>query len=347
MNALYSTKIYTPYGFKNISVYAEDVLNFSHEIDILTTSAFYRSYSPTPRTLFYSLYLSGIDMQMLADNPFIDLREACNIWLSKELYKSNTKIKRIGCIEMTPYTFEHSNFVGREQEILNSIKAYFKMLDIAAISGVKIETIAMPLLGAGNQNISKNLTLIPIINECVDFLKRNAAVKNIFFIDINPANAFHLAHILSNSYSLFIEKAPVHKENLTSNPLVFISYSSKDKNVADNLCFKLESRGIKVWYAPRNINGDYATNIANAIKRATYFVIILSENSLNSQHVLNEVDLAFKGLPNNIIFKPLRIDTADFAPAFQYYLSRQHWMDAHLPPLETRLDEFVDTFFSE
>ena len=62
---------------------------------------------------------------------------------------------------------------------------------------------------------------------------------------------------------------------------------------------------------------------------------------MQSQHVLNEIDLAFQELPNNIKFKPLRIDMADFAPSFRYYLSRQHWMDAVIPPLEERLSEFV------
>jgi hypothetical protein len=40
-------------------------------------------------------------------------------------------------------------------------------------------------------------------------------------------------------------------------------------------------------------------------------------------------------------FKPLRIDDAIFTPSFKYYLSRQHWMDATVPPLEERLNEFV------
>ena len=62
-----------------------------------------------------------------------------------------------------------------------------------------------------------------------------------------------------------------------------------------------------------------------------------------SEHMLNEIDLAFQRLPRGIKFKPLRIDTAELAPAFNYYLSRQHWMDAHIPPLEERLDEFVDS----
>ena len=41
--------------------------------------------------------------------------------------------------------------------------------------------------------------------------------------------------------------------------------------IADNLCFKLESNGIKVWYAPRDVVGAYAESIVKAIDSATYF----------------------------------------------------------------------------
>jgi hypothetical protein len=34
---------------------------------------------------------------------------------------------------------------------------------------------------------------------------------------------------------------------------VFISYSSKDKAIADTICQWLESAGIPCWMAPRNI----------------------------------------------------------------------------------------------
>ena len=34
---------------------------------------------------------------------------------------------------------------------------------------------------------------------------------------------------------------------------VFISYSSKDKTVADAACSVLENKGIRCWVAPRDI----------------------------------------------------------------------------------------------
>ena len=82
-------------------------------------------------------------------------------------------------------------------------------------------------------------------------------------------------------------------------------------------------------------------------KVALSFTIHLSQNSLQSQHVLNEIDIAFSELKRNIRFKPLKIDEESLGAAFTYYLSRQHWMDAHIPPIEKRLDEFVQKLIED
>ena len=97
-----------------------------------------------------------------------------------------------------------------------------------------------------------------------------------------------------------------------------------------------------MWYAPRNVDSpDYATAIVNAIARSSHFIVILSKDSLSSEHVLNEIDLGFQELKRGIRFYPLKLDDKELGPSFRYYLSRQHWMDASFPPLERRLEEFV------
>ena len=65
------------------------------------------------------------------------------------------------------------------------------------------------------------------------------------------------------------------------------------------------------------------------------------------QAELNEVDLAFQNISQGTKIKPLRIDDAMFTAAFKYYLSRQHWMDASIPPLEQRLNEFVSELLAD
>lgn len=344
MQPMYTTAISTPHGEKSIAVYLSDILLFDEPIDILTTSARKWSYEPTPNSVFGSLFRYGISAKDLAQNPEIDLRQLCNVWLSRPTHSRYTAIRRIGCIEMERYSPDGINRVVNEQAMLNSIRAYFQMLDIAAGYGIPMDTIALPLLGTGDQHISAALTMIPILNECISFLKRNQSVRRICFIERNYEKACLITQSLQKSYTVTkatppAEPTPVPQPG--TNALAFISYSSPDKNIADNLCAKLERQGVKVWYAPRDVQGPYAAAITDAISRATHFVVILSQNSMHSEHVLNEIDLAFQGLPDKIKFKPLRIDESLFTPSFKYYLSRQHWMDAIIPPLESRLDEFV------
>lgn len=346
MNALFSAQVETDFGNKTIDIYSCSVTDFDENIDVLLTSAFVGSYAPVPRTLFAALDEIGISVKKLAEFPAFDLRTHCNTWLSEDISSFSKYIHRIGCVELVNHSIWKPFDSKVEQEMINSIRTFFNLLDIAGFYGIKTETIALPLLGSGCQQIAGDLMIVPLLNECITFLRRNADVRRICFIEKNEEKVKLITTCLKNSYHL---KQPPRfgRPHEDAQPMTFISYSAKDKNVADNLCAKLETSGMRVWYAPRNVQGPYAEAIARAIDKCTHFVVILSENSMKSQHVLNEIDLAFQRLPNNIKFKPLRIDDTALAPSFKYYLSRQHWMDALLPPLEDRLNEFVKKIISE
>lgn len=345
MDALVTKTIDTPYGPRSISVHAQDILTIDRPLDVMTISSFYRGYRPTRGTLLGALYEAGISVHDLAERPAIDLRDVCNIWLSQAVKGARLPIKRIGCIELSSHQ-EIGAWHGLEARILSSIQAYFHMLHIASLSGVEVGSIGIPVLGAGNQRIDASLVTIPTLNECFRFLRTNEHAKEILIITRGKQQAFQFALALENSYSAMQTAArPItHAAGTRDGARVFISYSSKDKNVADNLCAKLEARGMKAWYAPRDIHStDYASAIVEAIGWCTHFVVIVSANSLASQHVLNEVDLAFQELNRSVKIAPLKIDEEEMGPAFKYYLSRQHWMDARVPPLERRLEEFVES----
>lgn len=346
MQALIQKTIFTQSGEKTISIHACDIRDLDVDVDIMTVSSFYRDYTNVRGTLFGALADQNIDISSMAPDPEIDLRKQCNIWLSKETSdEALLPIKRIGCIETSPYYAGRNGMKKKEEMMLASIQAYFRMLEIASIMGISVEQIVMPALGTGNQQISADLVITPLLNECIRFLKNNGTSKHIMIVTHNHAIAFKFAMALENSYS-FRNEAEISKKidvEKTRNRMAFISYSSKDKNIADNLCAKLESRGIKVWYAPRDIvSGDYAGAIVEAINRCTHFIVILSQNCAKSNHVLNEVDLAFSQIQRGMVLLPLKIDEEEMGPSFLYYLSRQHWMDAHIPPLEKRLEEFVE-----
>jgi hypothetical protein len=112
---------------------------------------------------------------------------------------------------------------------------------------------------------------------------------------------------------------------------VFLSYSSKDKPVADAACHALESAGIRCWIAPRDIlpGVEWGASIVKAIASAKAMVLIFSSYANQSRQVTREVERAVsKGIP--II--PVRI--ADIMPtdSLEYFLSTPHWLDAFPPP---------------
>lgn len=338
--------VFTPYGEKSISVFVHDIAEIDEKIDVMTVSAFYRDYIPFRSTIIGAIHTKGISVKDLSNSPEIDLREQCNIWLSRSVENSELPIKRIGCIE-SPRSHRRESGADFEAKLINSIQAYFHMLHIASLSGINVDTVALPILGGGNQRIDSNMVIIPMLNECFRFLKSNEQIKKIYIISKNPEQAFQFGLALEKSYSAIQESKAKNEisSNINKGAGIFISYSSSDKDIADSLCAKLERRGFKVWYAPRDIYyQDYASAIVEAISQCTTFIVILSKNSQKSQHVLNEIDLAFKQLNRHIKIVPLRIDDDEMSPPFSYYLSRQQWKDVFNPPLEKRLDEFVSSF---
>ena len=63
---------------------------------------------------------------------------------------------------------------------------------------------------------------------------------------------------------------------------------------------------------------------------------------MESRHVLNEIDAAFNGLKDGVVLLPFRVDSEKLKDEFSYYLSRQQWTEAQNPPLQARIEEFID-----
>jgi hypothetical protein len=115
---------------------------------------------------------------------------------------------------------------------------------------------------------------------------------------------------------------------------VFLSYCSDDKRFAEELVRDLESDGIRIWYAPRNVRPgiDYSEQIQAAIESAGAFVIIISEASNQSDFVRAETEMAFSR--RRPIF-PLRIAPVAPAAGLALFLQLRHWTDAFGPRRQT------------
>jgi TolB-like protein/Flp pilus assembly protein TadD len=120
---------------------------------------------------------------------------------------------------------------------------------------------------------------------------------------------------------------PLSPPNAAPIAPVFISYSSADAALANRLCDAVEASGIPCWIAPRDVRAGevYADAIVQAINACRAMVVLLSKTSLESSHVLREIERA-SSKKRSII--ALRVGSFSLPPAFEYFLSASHWLDA-------------------
>ena len=120
----------------------------------------------------------------------------------------------------------------------------------------------------------------------------------------------------------------------------FISYSHKDAQIAIAIQSILEKNGVKCWIDFRDAipGADYAGSIVHAIKTCRVFILVLSQNSIASAHVLNEINSAVNA---GVTILPFKVDNSELNESMEYYLGRTHWMDALTPPLEDHINRLV------
>ena len=125
---------------------------------------------------------------------------------------------------------------------------------------------------------------------------------------------------------------------------VFISYSSKDSDIANKICYILEQNNLKCWIAPRNISSGriYGDEISDAIKSTKIVVLVYSQYSQESKYVDNEIELAFSKDKPIISF-----NISDLLPKenMEYYLKITQWLLAYPNPedeFETLVKDTLD-----
>lgn len=106
---------------------------------------------------------------------------------------------------------------------------------------------------------------------------------------------------------------------------VFISHSSKDKAIADQICNTIENNGIGCWIAPRDIpyGNEWAGEITKALRQASICIFLFSKNSNQSKQVAKEIQIA---IDNEVVIIPIRVDNVEMNDVLTYYLATMHWL---------------------
>ncbi len=107
--------------------------------------------------------------------------------------------------------------------------------------------------------------------------------------------------------------------------MIFISHSSSDAVAAAEICRLLEKNQIKCFIAPRDIRSgrEYAEEIVNGIDGSQAMVLLMSQASNASPHVLREVERA---VSKNVPILVYKLENVELSKSLEYFLMSHQWL---------------------
>lgn len=103
-------------------------------------------------------------------------------------------------------------------------------------------------------------------------------------------------------------------------PLVFVSYSRKDKSRVDDLVRRLNSKGIRTWVDRQDIvGGEWRQNIKRGLRHSRFFLACLSQNTQERGEVLqyehdSALQVQHERLEGEIYLLPVRLEQCETPP---------------------------------
>jgi hypothetical protein len=117
---------------------------------------------------------------------------------------------------------------------------------------------------------------------------------------------------------------------------IFVSYASPDRDTAFRIVSFLEEHGITCWVAPRDVPPgiEYGQAIIDGIGQSRALVLVLSDESNDSQFVRKEVERA---VSKTKLVLPVRIREVKPSGSLEFFISSAQWVDAWKSPMEQHL----------
>ena len=229
-----------------------------------------------------------------------------------------------------------------EEDVLNYLLQHAVDKCFQLMQAINMTSIAFPAIGAG----SARIPIRKVIEQMSIAIARNLANTNkslneeLYLYDIynlySESDYITLFESLAAKAALVEYKqglitkdeAPIpiqmgniqlpEKENM--NHEVFISYSRKDKDIADYVSEVLKENGIRYWIDKEGIysSSNYKELIVDAIEVAKAVIFISSENSNSSINVIREIGYAVN-MKKPIL--PIMLDESPYAKSIRLDIS--------------------------
>ena len=182
----------TNFGEKVIEFRNQDITKLKDKVDILVVSVFRGGYKPTPGTLVNAL-LTGCSVSLKdeAEKPFLNLKENMNTWFSREL--DTQGFSRLLVVEM------RSKYGDEPFNLLETFNNIFGSLAVADVRGIKIKTVAMTLLGTGQQGLEPKDVMPTLLEESKRALKTISNLEKIIYCERSEAKAIIVYEALNDA----------------------------------------------------------------------------------------------------------------------------------------------------
>jgi TIR domain len=107
---------------------------------------------------------------------------------------------------------------------------------------------------------------------------------------------------------------------------IFISYSSKDQDIAETICQALEARGLECWISCRDVDPgqNFQEAIVRALRSAQIMLLVFTANANNSDEIKKELVLAGR---HRVAVVPFRVEDVVPNDALAYELATRQWID--------------------
>jgi hypothetical protein len=278
---------------RRIELYQGDLaaLPPEHAVDLLVVSAFPNDYAPTERSLMGALFRAGISVGQLSERKYLDLRSSFSCWISEPIVGS-ANFRRIMCIE--------SGWRGTPLEISDDI---FRALAPSSMGEFSGASIAMPLIGAGDQGYRPAEVMASTLRAAIFWLRRglNIPVLKIVVHGDRSADLAREAFLAVKRKDELEENRPVVPTNAvppdeTGTYDLFLSYAHKDSEVAALIIAHLakNSPHARVFYDRHSLSeGDsWLMRIAESLDASQRVVALYTPNYWASKYCKDEFTAA-------------------------------------------------------
>lgn len=186
---------------------------------------------------------------------------------------------------------------------------------------------------------------VSVFGKATNHKKYTPAKGKRFYITANTINCDDEAEAPANEKGTDLnvdvqngQKIVVNTANDNKDNYVFISYSSKNQQMADSVRLLLKENNISCWMAPYDIpaGSRYAYVINDALERCSCLLLLLTNASQMSQFVEREIERA-------ITYKkpilPMQLEDLELNSGFKFYIGNSQIIA--VPEIRSDAPEFL------